>query len=384
MSTRKYAIQYDYYILFAYILLMLIGLYTQLNISSVRSSMTFFYKQVMWFFISLFAVWFAFKKVNFDTLRKLIPIFLILTIALLILVLWIGTEVNGAIRSISITIPVINLTFNIQPSLIARVFLIIYFAHIISKKEKFIERSTPIGFVKYLHPLITIPIAIFILILLENHFSPLIISGMTLLSLLFLSKIKLTTISLIISILLICAFLVIIFGPKFRGDRIAIYEKYSLFHKILGIESDYRGENDYQIKESLISLSSGQIFGTTPRRGTGKHYFLPEAKTDYVFSIIGEEFGFIGASIVMLLYFFLFYRSLLSSHLSKSLFMKLVGYGIAMNIFYNAMVNIGVAISSIPSTGVTLPFISYGGTSLLVNSFSIGLLLNISENQQRT
>ena len=68
MSTRKYAIQYDYYILFAYILLMLIGLYTQLNISSVRSSMTFFYKQVMWFFISLFAVWFAFKKVNFEIL----------------------------------------------------------------------------------------------------------------------------------------------------------------------------------------------------------------------------------------------------------------------------------------------------------------------------
>ena len=122
--------------------------------------------------------------------------------------------------------------------------------------------------------------------------------------------------------------------------------------------------------------------GTISKRGTGKHYFLPEAKTDYIFSIIGEEFGFLGALIVIGLFIFLFYRAIVNSLRQDDTFLKLAGIGLGMNIFFNAMVNIGVSMAILPSTGVTLPFISYGGTSLLVNSFSVGLLLNISAKKQ--
>ena len=363
--------------------LMMIGLYIQLNISSIRTSMSFFYKQVIWFFVSIISVWFAFKFVNLETLRKFIMVFIFLILILLILVLFIGKEVNGAKRFIVVTIPIIHLSFNIQPSLFARLFLVIYAAHILDKKQKFIEFSNPKGFLKFFTPLIFIPVIFYVLILMEKHFSPLIISGLTLLSLLFLAKIKMSSILTIVSFLLIGGILVVGFGPKFRCERIEIYKKYSLFFKVLNIKSNYCGENDYQVKESLISLAGGKIIGTTPSRGTGKHYFLPEAKTDYIYAIVGEEFGFIGSIFVMFLFSFLFFRTMLNSLKKKSLFLKLLGFGLGMNIFYNAMINIGVAMSALPSTGVTLPFLSYGGTSLLVNSFSIGLLLNISAKRRR-
>ena len=372
MKTKSYIANYDHLIFFAYIVLVFIGLYMQLNISSVRTDMSFFYRQSIWFVISLASVWFAFKVINLKKIRKYIFLFVLLTIGLLILVSIFGGSVKGATRSLRIW------KINIQPSLIARVILVIYFAHILDKKKEFLKNSHPIGFLRNFHPLIVFPVIIFGLILFEKHLSPLIISGFTLLSLLWLAKIKFSTISLIFAIIVICGFLVIKFGSEYRSERMEIYAKYSLFHKIFNKQSDYQGGKNYQIKESLISLSSGKLLGTSPSRGTGKHYFLPEAKTDYIFAIIGEEFGFFGAFIVLGLYVFLFYRSLKSSYRNKNLFLKLSGYGLAMNIFFNAMVNIGVGMAALPSTGVTLPFISYGGTSLLVNSFSIGLLLNIS------
>ncbi|OQX70952.1 MAG: hypothetical protein B6D62_03180 [Candidatus Cloacimonas sp. 4484_275] len=217
----------------------------------------------------------------------------------------------------------------------------------------------------------------------ERHFSPIVISGMTLLSLLFLAKIRFSTIFAIIGILLIFGFAIITFGPKYRNLRMQIYAKYSLFHKVFHKSGNYHGNADYQIRQSLISLASGKLIGVSPKRGTGKHYFLPEAKTDYIFSIIGEEFGFLGAFGVMSLYLFLFYRVFRDSTKKENLYLKLIGFGLGMNIFFNAMVNIGVAMSAFPSTGVTLPFISYGGTSLIVNSFSVGLLLNISAKKRQ-
>ncbi len=356
---------------------MFIGLYMQLNISSIRTSMSFFYKQFIWFGLSIISLWFAFKVINLDKIRPYIFIFLLITILLLIAVLIFGENVKGATRSFRIW------KIHIQPSLIARIVLILYFAHFLDKKKKYINDSRPKGFLRHFNALIVITLIIFFLILAEKHFSPLIISGFTLISLLLLAKIRFSTILLIICISLIALTIVLKLGPRYRSERMQIYTKYSLFHKALNKETKYSGTNDYQTRESLLSLTGGKLFGTTPQKGTGKHYFLPEAKTDYVYSIIGEEFGFLGALFVLGLYVFLFARTIINSYKKESIFLKLAGIGLGMNIFFNAMVNIGVSLAAIPSTGVTLPFISYGGTSLLINSFTIGLLLNISANRQR-
>ncbi len=376
MKSKTYIANYDHYILVIYFVLMIIGLYMQLNISSVRTSMSFFYKQFIWFFLSIGSVWFAFKKVDLEKLRNVSFYLIIFTIILLIAVLIFGKSVKGAVRSLHIW------KLNVQPSLLARITLILYFAHILDKKQRFIPLSKPRDFPKYFNSLIVMTTIVFGLILLERHFSPLVISGITLLSLLYLARIKMSTIIVMITILMLLGSLVIKLGPKYRGERMQIYREYSLFHKNKNDEK-YTGTNDYQVKESLISLASGKLFGTTPARGTGKHYFLPEAKTDYIFAIIGEEYGFIGSLFVMALFILLFFRAIISSLKRDSLYLQLLGIGLGMNIFFNAMVNIGVAMAIIPSTGVTLPFISYGGTSLLVNSFTIGLLLNISAKRQR-
>ena len=376
MKSKIYIAQYDHYILFIYLILMFIGLYMQLNISSVRSSMFFFYRQLIWFILSIAAVWYAFKVVDLEKLRRISFFLVIFTIILLICVLIFGQNVKGAIRSIQIW------KFNIQPSLLARIVLIIYFAHILDKKKRIIPESKPSVFFLHFNSLITMTVIVYGLILAEKHFSPLVISGLTLLSIIFLARIKFLTIFLILLILFISGVVIINFGPKYRNERMKIYQEYSLFFKNRsGVE--YTGSDDYQVKEGLISLSSGKLFGTGSARGTGKHYFLPEAKTDYIFAIIGEEYGFSAALFVIGLYIMLLIRTFISSWKKDDLFLQLAGVGLGLNIFFNAMVNIGVAMAALPSTGVTLPFISYGGTSLLVNSFAIGLILNISAERKR-
>ncbi|MCD4818235.1 MAG: FtsW/RodA/SpoVE family cell cycle protein [Candidatus Cloacimonetes bacterium] len=372
-KTKNIIAQYDFYILSVYIILTLIGLFMQLNISSIRTSMTFFYKQSIWFAISLVTVWLSFKMINLEKSRKFIFITLLLTIIALILVLVLGHSVKGAQRSIRF------FGVSIQPSLFARIILILYFAHIFDKKKDELDDTSPKQFLKKFSSLIIFSISIFGLILIEKHLSILIILGFTLFWMLWLAKIKLSTIFSILGILVIFMMGVLLFGKEdYRRERLKIYKKYSLFHKANPEEEIYTGDKDYQIRESLISLASGKYFGTTSKRGTGKHYFLPEAKTDYIYAIIGEEFGFLWAVLILAMYAFIFYRTLINGSKNNSLYLKLASYGLGMNIFFNAMVNIGVAMSALPSTGVTLPFISYGGTSLLVNSFSIGLLLNIS------
>lgn len=375
-KVRTYIEQYDYNLFFAFFVLIFIGLYMQLNISSIRTQMIFFYRQFAWFILSMVSLFIAFKKINLEKIRKYSFLFVVLTILALIAVLIFGSSVKGAVRSIRIW------KINFQPSLIARIVVIIYFAHILEKKKRVIPYTTPKYFFSNFLALIVIPAVIFLLILVERHFSTLVISSITLISLLFLAKVRYSTIFSLIGILLFLGIMVLFFGPKYRSDRIKIYKEYSLF-----FPSEKRAEdkelNDYQIRESLISLSAGKIFGTSPSHGTGKHYFLPEAKTDYIFAIIGEEFGFLGALMILLLYAFLFLRSILNANKQKDLFLQLLCLGLGMNIFFNAIINIGVAMAALPSTGVTLPFISYGGTSLLVNSFSIGLLLNISARRRK-
>lgn len=372
MRGKSYIWGYDQYILGVFLLLLIFGLIVQLNISSVRSSMTFFYRQLLWVFLALAALWIGYKKVSLEELRKYVFPLIVFTVILLIMVLILGTKINGSLRSFRIW------KFNFQPSILARVVLILYTAHLLDKQQHYVRDSRPGIILRHCNALLVIPGIILSLIVMERHFTPLIISSLTLLGLLFLARVRLFIVLPLAGIFLMTCVLVINLGSKFRSERIESYKRYSLFFPNSHDANTQNSHDDYQVRQSLISLANGSFFGTSPARGTGKHYFLPEAKTDYVFSIIGEEYGFFGALIIMTLFGFLFLRAVIVCSRQESLFIKLAGLGLAMNIYFNAMINIGVAMSALPSTGVTLPFISYGGTSLVVNSFTVGLLLNIS------
>jgi cell division protein FtsW len=135
----------------------------------------------------------------------------------------------------------------------------------------------------------------------------------------------------------------------------------------------------YQIKQSIISIGSGGLFGVGLGNSTQKYYFLPEMHTDFVFSILGEELGFFGTMLLLTLTFVLVARGMRIARMAPDLFGFLLASGLTMMIGLQVFINIGVAIRLLPTTGMTLPFISYGGTSLVVSFMMVGILLNISK-----
>jgi len=376
-------IDYDNVILLLFIGLVGVGALIQLDINSVRDNLSYFFKHIHWIILSIFSLWFSFKKISVNFIRKITFPLVLFTLILLIAValksiLYPNSGVNGSIRSIVI------FGVNIQPSLLARVALILFTANVLAKKKDWLEEATPKVFFKQFNFLIIVIAIFYILILNEKHFTPLIISGFTLIWMFILAKVPYRTIFLLLAIVSLTGFSILQFGAKYRSDRMAIYKKYSLILKVIDLDQEYEGEKEFQIRESLIALASGGLLGRGPNHGLAKHYFLPEARTDYVFSVIGEDFGLWGSLLILFAYTGIFWRAWRNAYKETDLFIKFATIGLGMNIFFNAMVNIGFAISALPSTGVTLPYISYGGTSLLINSISIGLLLNFSAERRRS
>jgi cell division protein FtsW len=146
---------------------------------------------------------------------------------------------------------------------------------------------------------------------------------------------------------------------------------------------DSRLDEGWQIVQSLFAFGHGGIAGAGFGQGIQKLHYLPEAHTDFIFAIVGEELGFIGISLLILTYLLLIWRGILISVRCNDTFGSLLGVGIMGMIGFQALINIGGVTSAIPLTGVTLPFISYGGSSMMVTLISMGILLGISREQNR-
>jgi cell division protein FtsW (lipid II flippase) len=373
-SPKVFVVDYDKYILVTYLSLVVIGLIVMLDLSSVRNTMSFFVKQLIFVMTSVVMVLFIIKFTNIEKIKKLATPLLIISIALLILVLFLGVTIKGGTRVLKIG------PFTFQPSVFARIILILFYAKIIALKREELSKSNLAGLFRNFLPLIIVTVVVFGLIFAGQHLSTLIILSMALICLLFLGglRMKIVTSALIISILL--GFAAIKLGASFRSERLNIYKKYCLFFS--GETPKITLGKDYQVRESLTALTNGKFFGTGTDRGMAKHYYLPEARTDYVFTIIGEQYGFLGAMIVFGLQCFLFFRIMILAYKQTDFFLQIFTMGLALNIFLNVLVNVGVSMSILPSTGNTLPFISYSGTAMLVDSISIGLVLNIGAKRK--
>jgi cell division protein FtsW len=141
-------------------------------------------------------------------------------------------------------------------------------------------------------------------------------------------------------------------------------------------------QSAYQIKQSLIGLGRGGIFGQGLGQSKQKFFFLPDSHTDFVFSILGEEFGFIGTSLVLILFLIIFYRGIRLAFRAPDAFGKFLAVGITVNVVLIAFVNASVVSMLLPATGLPMPFLSYGGSNLLFLGVSIGILLNISRQTE--
>lgn len=321
----------------------------------------FMINQAIFFIIGLILMK-VISKINIDYLKKYSNHLLIISLILLILVLipGIGMVRNGSRSWFGV------MGFGIQPSELCKLVLIIYTAKYLSYYNNKMNHL-----IKGTFPILLVIGIFFFLIMLEPDLGSGAVIVLTLITMLFISNIKL---SLFINFGLIglggLAGLIVI--APYRLKRIVSF---------LNPWSDPLGSG-FQIIQSLYAIGPNGLFGRGLGNSIQKHFYLPEPQTDFIFSIISEEFGFVGVLIVTLIYLTIFYEIIKVSLRQTDMFKKYLSFGLGFSIIFQAFLNLAVVTGLIPVTGVTLPFLSYGGSSLLISLCSIGIILNIARYQR--
>ena len=354
----------DFTLLITILLLLSLGLIMVLSASSPSAlsesgnSYSYFYKQAIFAGAGLFMMW-VISNIDYRFYQKYYKLVYIIAFISLLAVPLIGREVNGAKRWIYITD-----SLSLQPSEVVKLLMIIFYATILVKDRDELEKYSK-GFIKHL----AILIPIIALLLIEPHFSAsMVIIG-------------------IVSIMMIVA------GTKFwhflaTGAVLGVpgiialiaLEPYRLKRVITFLDpwKDSTGSG-WQVIQSLYAIGSGGLFGVGLGESKQKYLYIPEPHNDFIFSILGEELGFIGCAIVIILFGIFIWRGILIAMKSPDMFGSLVAIGITTQIAIQVIINIAVVTSSMPATGMPLPFFSYGGSSLFILLCEMGILLNISK-----
>lgn len=314
---------------------------------------------VIAFFMGLF--------IDYDFYKRHIKSIVLGTIILLIITLipGIGREVNGARRWI-----VINLFFDkfqFQPSELAKLSIIFYLSSVMSNKEEYIK-----DFYKgVLPPLIFVSFISF-LVLMGNDFSTTFLFLLVCLIVFFLSGARILTLIMLSMIGIVSTILMVIFAP-YRTRRIFAF---------MNPWEDPLGSGWHYI-QSMKCFALGKWFGLGIGESIQKNSNLPEAHTDYIFAIIGEEGGVFISLIIIVLYAIFVIVGFNIARRAVDKYSYILASGITVFIFIQAMMNIGVVLGVLPATGITLPFVSSGGTSLVVYLYAVGILMNISVRSKR-
>lgn len=317
--------------------------------------------QGLFLIIGIF-IMYIISKINYKIYYEKANILLLICIILLILVIipGIGTVRNGSRSWFGIG------SFGIQPSEAAKLALIIFISKYLSNNQKLIKNIK-----KGVLPILFITLFIFGLIMLQPDFGTGFIIIVTIIGLLFVGGVNLKFF-LSIGLLGILGIIILIIIAPYRLERILSF---------LNPWSDPLGSG-FQIIQSLYAIGPGGLFGYGFLNSRQKHFYLPEPQTDFIFSIISEEFGFMGIIIVVSLFLTIILRGFMIAKKSKEPFGKFLSFGIVFGLSFQALLNLMVVVGLIPVTGVTLPFLSYGGSSLLITLASMGIVLNISRFQK--
>ncbi|WP_054958362.1 putative lipid II flippase FtsW [Paenibacillus dakarensis] len=316
-------------------------------------------------------------NLNYKKFKKLVIPFFFLTLLLLILVVVIGKATNGAASWFKLG------TLGIQPSELAKITTIVYLAALISKKGERI-RQWKGGF----FPLLIIVGIVAGLIMLQPDLGSTFILVATCGLIIYAGGASLKHITACISLVALGLALTIgvgsLFGSSGGDGQIQADKDYRMgrIETFLDPLKDTSGAG-YQLVQSMIAIGQGGVTGAGYGQGVQKLHYLPYPYNDFIFSVIGEEFGFIGTSIFLLVYLYFIWRGIIVALRCPDPFGTLTGIGIMGLIAIQAFINIGGVTNTIPMTGVTLPFISYGGSSLLVSMLAMGIMLSISRESNR-
>lgn len=313
------------------------------------------------FFLVGIIIMIILSKIDYNLYHKYANKILLVCAILLILVLipGIGTLRNGSRSWFGIG------GLGVQPSEFAKIGLIIFISKYLSNNRKEIKNIK-----RGVFPILGVIGFFFLLIMLEPDLGTAMVIILTLMVLIFISGVKLSFFVSIGCIGLV-GFVGLIIAAPYRVARILSF---------INPWSDPLGSG-YQILQSLYAIGPGGILGQGFMNSRQKYFYLPEPQTDFIFSIISEEFGFLGVLLVSTLFILIFYSAIKIAMNCKNLFGKYLAFGLSFGIIIQALLNLSVTSGLIPVTGVTLPFLSYGGSSLLVSMASIGIILNVSKNK---
>lgn len=367
----------DYVLVITVLILVSLGVVMVLSasapsaLSKTGSSYTYFIKQFIFAILGIIAMLFI-SKIDYRFYKKYYWIVYILSVAVLLLVLapGLGKTVNGALRWIEIK----GLQF--QPSEITKIGLIIFYAGYLSDHKGELKDFWR-GFLK---PLILLLIPVAILYKVQNHLSvSLVITVITFVMMLMAGVRMLHFVWAGLAggatgaILLLKGKMDQIKGiggttESFRLDRIKVF---------FDPWSDATGTG-YQMIQSLYAIGSGGLFGVGLGNSKQKYLYIPEPQNDFIFAIVAEELGFVGCVAIIALFAVFVWRGIVISMKAPDMFGSLIAIGITTLVAIQTIINIAVVTASIPTTGMALPFFSYGGTALVILLASVGILLNIS------
>ncbi|WP_338825306.1 putative peptidoglycan glycosyltransferase FtsW [Moorella humiferrea] len=351
----------DFWILLPCVLLLGIGIVMIFSASALTSSYSygdpyfFFKRQMIWAALGLGGLFFT-MQFDYTYLRRLAAPFLGVAIVLLILVLLIGTTSRGSSRWLGIG----SLSF--QPSEIIKLAMVIFLANSLAQNRRYLN-----NLVQGIGPYLALMAFVCLLILAQPDLGTAVaVAGTTYLMLTVGGADK--------RYLALLAVL----GVAAVGLAIAIAPyRMARFTAFLNPWADPQG-NGWQTIQSLLAIGSGGLFGTGLGEGRQKLYYLPENHTDFIFAILSEELGFIGAAFVVILFLLLIWRGFQTAFKAPDTFGSLLAAGLTIMLSLQAFLNMGVVTGMLPVTGITLPLLSYGGSSLIFTLVGIGILLNIS------
>ena len=353
----------DIFLLIVVLTLVGIGLIMVLSASSIQAlsnygdTYYFFKRQLAWAVLGLGAMLFL-ARMDYHFWGKIGRVIILVALGILIIVLipQVGYIAGGARRWLVFG-PVV-----VQASEVAKFALIIYLAgYLAGKNEKVIKSLDGLW-----PPLLIIALVLY-LIILEPDLGTAVSIGITIFLMLFAAGVKLQHLGVLV--LVAAPFLYyFVMGEAYRRQR------------FLAFINPWKDPLDsgFHIIQSLYALGSGGLFGLGFGQSKQKFFYLPAPSTDFIFAVLGEELGLIGGGLILVLFFLLAWRGLAIAINAPDLLGTLLAVGLTAMIIVQVLINIGVVTGSLPVTGISLPFISYGGSSLVIMLSAVGILLNIS------
>jgi len=359
---------YDHFILVSALTLLALGLTMVFNASTVMAQAQyqdpyFFIKRQAMYALLGVGVLFLGRAVDYHRYQRLAYPFLFISLTCLVLVFapGIGGKVRGAARWLKLG------PFTLQPSEFAKLAVAMFLAYSLTKKQEKMKHFS-IGFLPHM-----MVAGIFIILVgLEPDFGTAITIAAIVFTMLFIGGTRLTHIMLALGSGVGLAVIMVLRDPKKLGRVFSYLDPWK-----------YGQDVGYQLKQSLLAIGSGCLWGLGPGQSRAKLFYLPDAHTDFILSIFSEEMGLLGFLLVLALFAILVYRGLLLSLRAADTFGSYLALGLTLLIGLPAVINMGVVSGIFPTKGLSLPFLSYGGSSLLANLLAVGILLNISSQTKR-